>query len=100
MKEIRFLKVAEQEFDETVKYYNAESPGLGTKFIVEVVKSLERIQQFPEAWHPFTQNARRCQIRRFTYGIIYQILEKEILIVAIANLHRKPDYWIKRLKEK
>lgn len=100
MKEIRFLKVAEQEFDETVQYYNSESPGLGSKFLVEAIKSLERIQQFPEAWHPFTKNTRRCQIRRFPYGIIYQILEKEILIVAIANLHRKPDYWINRLNEK
>jgi hypothetical protein len=30
-------------------------------------------------------------------GIIYQIREKEILVVAVANLHRKPDYWKDRI---
>jgi plasmid stabilization system protein ParE len=95
--EIRVLDVAQQELDETVEYYNNELPGLGDKFLLEVLSSLERIQQFPEAWHPFTQNSRRCQTRRFPYGIAYQILESEILIVALANLHPKPGYWLDRI---
>jgi hypothetical protein len=47
--EIRVLDVAQQELDETVEYYNNELPGLGDKFLLEVLSSLERIQQFPEA---------------------------------------------------
>ena len=31
--EIRFLDVAQQELDETVDYYNAESQGLGDQFL-------------------------------------------------------------------
>ena len=95
--EIRFLDVAEQELDETVEYYNAELLGLGDQFLLEVLSALERIRQFPEAWHPFTENSRRCQTRRFSYGIMYQILESEILIVAVANLHRRPGYWLNRI---
>ena len=97
--EFRFLDVAQQELDETVDYYNSESQGLGDQFLLEVLSSLERIKQFPEAWHPFTKNSRRCQTRRFPYGIAYQILESEILIVALANLHRKPGYWMDRIKQ-
>ena len=97
--EIRFLDVAQQELDETVDYYNSESQGLGDQFLLEVLSSLERIKQFPEAWHPFTKNSCRCQTRRFPYGIVYQILESEILIVALANLHRKPGYWMDRIKQ-
>jgi plasmid stabilization system protein ParE len=95
--EVRFLDVAQQELDEAVEYYNAESSGLGDQFLIEVLRCLERIRQFPQAWHPFTQNSRRCQTRRFPYGIAYQILESEILIVALANLHRRPDYWLHRI---
>lgn len=80
--EVRFLDVAQDELDATVEYYNRELQGLGDQFLVEVLSSLERIKQFPEAWHPFTQNSRRCQTRRFPYGIAYQILESEILIVS------------------
>jgi len=95
--EVRFLDVAQQVLDEAVDHYNAESQGLGDQFLLEVLSSLERIKQFPEAWHPFTQNSRRCQTRRFPYGICYQILESEILIVAVVNLHRRPGYWRDRI---
>jgi len=95
--EPRFLDVAQQELDETVAYYNSEAQGLGDQFLVEVLSSLERIRQFPEAWHPFTKNSRRCQTRRFPYGIAYQVLESDILVVAVAHLHRKPSYWLDRI---
>ena len=95
--EVRLLDVAQQELDEEIEYYNAESLGLGDQFLIEVLTCLERIKQFPQAWHPFTEDSRRCRTRRFPYGIAYQILESEILIVAVANLHRRPGYWLERI---
>lgn len=95
--EIRLLEIAETELDEAVIFYNSEQPGLGSDFIVEFVNSLDRIKAYPKAWNPFTQNTRRCQLRRFPYGIAYQILETEILVVAISHLHREPGYWQERL---
>jgi len=60
-------------------------------------KALDRLAKFPEAWHPCSKRTRRCQTHRFPYGIIYQIRKEEILIIAIANLDREPDYWEDRL---
>jgi len=96
--DIRFVDVAQEEFDEAVEYYNAQSPGLGDEFLLERLSPLERIRQFPNAWHPYTENSRRCQTRRFPYGVAYQILESEILVVAVAHLHRRPNYWFDRIK--
>jgi toxin ParE2 len=95
---IRFLEIAQIELYQAVEYYNYESPGLGDEFLTEVLKSIDRIGEFPEAWHRLSERTRRCQTRRFPYGIIYQIRKDEILIVAVANLHRRPDYWKGRLK--
>ena len=95
--EIRLLEIAETELDEAVTFYNSEQPGLGADFIIEFVNSLDRIKAYPKAWNPFTQNTRRCQLRRFPYGIVYQIFETEILVVAISHLHREPGYWQERL---
>jgi hypothetical protein len=67
---IRFLEIAEIELDDTVKFYNHESPGLGDEFLTEIVNALDRIARFPEAWHPCSKRTRRCQTRRFPYGII------------------------------
>ena len=68
--EIRLLDIAQQELDEAVEYYNGESPGLGDQFLMEFLGTLERIRRFPQAWQPHTEGSRRCQTRRFPYGIV------------------------------
>ncbi len=94
---IRFLEIAQIELDEAIDYYNYEVPGLGYDFLEEVLSALDRIVLFPEAWHLCSNRTRRCQTRRFPYGIVYQVRENEILVVAVANLHRKPEYWKDRI---
>jgi toxin ParE2 len=94
---IRFLEIAQIELDDAYEYYNLELPELGEAFLSEVLNALDRIGKFPEAWQPSSKRTRRCQTRRFPYGIMYQIRKDEILVVAIANLHRKPDYWKDRI---
>lgn len=96
--EIKFLQIAQVELDDAIEFYNTESPGLGDLFLVEVLNALERIGQLPQAWQFFTPTTRRCLLRRFPYGIMYQAADEEILLVAVANLHRKPDYWKDRIK--
>lgn len=53
--EIRFLEIAQVEFDEAVEYYNSESPGLGEEFLLETLKAIERIKLFSNAWHSFSK---------------------------------------------
>lgn len=97
---IRFLEVAQQELDEAVAYYNAEVAGLGEAFLLEALSALDRIQRFPDAWHPLSKTTRRCRLRRFPYGLVYQVDDEGTLIVAVANLHRRPDYWRDHLKKR
>ena len=94
---IRFLDIAQVELDDAVEYYNYESSGLGEQFLTEILNTLDRIAQFPKAWNISSERTRRCQTRRFPYGVIYQYLGDETLVVAIANLHRKPNYWKDRM---
>jgi hypothetical protein len=94
---INFLEIAEIELDEAIDYYNYESPGLGDAFLNEVLNALDRIGEFSEAWQRSSKRTRRCQTRRFPYGIIYQIRDNEILVIAVAHLHRKPGYWEDRI---
>jgi len=47
--EIRLLDVAQHELDEAIEYYNAESPGLGDQFLLEVLSAFDRIRRFPNA---------------------------------------------------
>ena len=97
--EIQFLELAEQELDETYKYYEYQQKDLGNRFINEIQKSIELIKYYPKGWHPLSKNSRRCLVKNFPYGVVYQIKENYILVVAIVNLHRKPNYWVGRLSK-
>ena len=96
---IKFLETAQFELDESVEYYNREIAGLGIKFLEEVLRGIDLIANYPEAWPQISDRTRRCKINRFPFGIIYQNRGDEILIVAIAHFHRKPGYWNERLNQ-
>jgi plasmid stabilization system protein ParE len=97
---IRFLAEAETELDDAVAYYEAQLAGLGSDFAAEVRAGLARIEEYPEAWQLLGQRVRRYRLNRFPYGILYAVLDHEIVVVAVMHLHRKPDYWQARTTEK
>jgi toxin ParE2 len=84
---------------DAVRYYNAQRPQLGEEFREEARETIKRITRFPSAWHALSTTIRRCQMTRFPYGLIYTATEAEVLIVAIAHLHREPEYWRSRFDE-
>ena len=91
-----FHEHAEMEFDRAVEYYEDCRPGLGIEFAQEVYATIDRIIQYPEAWSPMSKNTRRCLVSRFPYGLIYQVKSNSVLIIAVADLRRRPDYWLYR----
>jgi plasmid stabilization system protein ParE len=92
----RFHPEAETELNEAVDYYDACQEGLGLEFAREINATIANICQFPLAWTPLSQDTRRWLLRRFPYGVDYQSKGGEIIIMAIMQLNRKPDYWRKR----
>ena len=97
---VTFLRLAVLELDDAFKYYESEQVGLGLRFQAEVARSISRLVEYPESYQKIGRYSRRSLVYKFPYGVIYQIREKPggILIVAIAHLHRKPDYWVSREK--
>lgn len=93
-----FHTTARIEFIEAVAYYEECRDGLGLEFSREVYSSINRITTFPKAWSELSEDTRRCLTIRFPYGLIYQILDNEILIIAVTQLNREPGYWESRLK--
>lgn len=92
-----FLAPARDELEEAIRFYDQRRVGLGDEFAEEVESTIKRILDHPRAWHPVSPRARRCRTRRFPYGVIYQIRDDQILIVAIMRLKRKPGNWQSRI---
>jgi plasmid stabilization system protein ParE len=96
MYNVFFVPEAQAELDEAYLYYEQQQKGLGRIFVEAIRKTQNRICRFPSAWQPLSINTRRALVSRFPFGIIYTVDEDEIIIIAIAHLHRKPFYWIGR----
>lgn len=94
----RFLLPARQELREAVRYYNAQLPRFGEEFRDEAWETVRRIKEFPLAWQQLGGAIRRCQMQRFPYGVIYEPSEVEIVLIAVAHLHREPEYWRSRVQ--
>jgi len=94
---IRLLEPAQAELDEAISCYAEQAPGLGDSFLLETLKVLRLIEQFPQAWHPLTPEIYRCRLKRFPYSVVYMLDATDILILAIAHQHRKPGYWRDRI---
>lgn len=66
-----FHSEAYAEFKHAIDRYESCSEGLGYDFAVEVYSTIEQIVAYPKAWVILEKEVRRCQTRRFTYGVPY-----------------------------
>jgi plasmid stabilization system protein ParE len=89
-------KLAQNEIDDAVSWYESQSAGLGTRFLDELDRSIRRIMSYPFSCPEIEPDIRRCLLARFPYGIIYGADSDTIVVVAVAHLHREPRYWIHR----
>ncbi len=91
------IEEAEQEFVETVAYYELKEPGLGFRFRDEVASVVDWIRQFPEVPRLRRKGYRRVSLRAFAHYVAYVIRGETIWIVAVAHGHRRPEFWIDRI---
>ncbi len=94
---IRFLSPANIEMDEAVRYYDYQMPGLGLRFFQQVDAAVERIKLMPEAWTRIGIRTRRCLVKGFPYALLYMAEPDEIIVTAVAHLHRDPEFYKDRV---
>lgn len=92
-----FHPEAKRELFDAVAHYDSINLDLGNQFIQEIEQTLDRVEQFPQAWASLSVNSRRCRLPSFPYGVVYQIAPQGIMIVAVMHLQRQPNYWRDRL---
>lgn len=91
------LDEAEQEFVESVAYYEAREPGLGLRFRDEIAAAVDWILRYPELPRLRARGYRRVNLRAFPHYVAYVIRGDTIWVVAIAHGHRRPEFWIDRI---
>ncbi len=93
---VDFSPEAKREFDEGERYYARLVPGLGTRFRAEVRAALMRLRNWPFAAPVERGVIRRLMLNRFPCKLLYSVEAEYIYVIAVAHLHRIPEYWIER----
>ena len=91
-----FSPQATAEFEDGEHYYEAQVPGLGNRFRKDIQQALRRLRRWPLAAPVERGDIRRLILSRFPYKLLYSVEADRIYVIAVAHLHRAPDYWVDR----
>jgi toxin ParE1/3/4 len=90
---------AQQDLREIIIWYNEQQTGLGKIFMRRFFEALEKLRNYPERYPFIRVEYRRLIIHKFPYKIIYKLLDRVVLVLAILHQRRNPAEIIKRLKK-
>lgn len=66
---------------------------LGLQFVAEFERAAQLMLNNPQIGSVFRGRRRRFILRRFPYGLVYQVLGDDLVILAVAHHRRRPGYW-------
>ena len=78
-------------------FYLKQDPPLKERLAFCIETAIDDIVTNPERWPFVNEPIRRRVVDVFPYSILYVVLERYILLLAVAHQSRHPEYWIDRL---
>jgi plasmid stabilization system protein ParE len=93
---IRFLRLADREVDDAVRWYEEQAEGLSRTFLDELDRVVRLVRSYPLIATQIKPGLRRFLFVHFPYSLIYGIDQDTIVVIAVAHHHREPGYWADR----
>ena len=89
MKPVRLRAAAKRDFREATAWYEERSGEIADRFVAEVTRTLELIEQFPMTGGlvPGVSDSdiRRMPVQNFPYHVVFLRLSDRIAVLAIAH---------------
>lgn len=94
---IEILDQAEDDLIEGFRFYEAQQPGLGSYFLVNLYGDIESLRLHGGMHRKVYQDYHRLLSRRFPFAVFYKVREGTIFIQAVLDCRRDPAWIRKRL---
>ncbi len=93
---------AEEELLAAISWYEDHRPGLGREFFRTIDRAIDQLkssldQSLPVPGVSGDLDVRRVIIGKFPFAVVFMPFEREIRILAIAHLRKRPGYWQSRI---
>ena len=82
---------AERSIDLGIEWYENQKSGLGLRFLLEVEKYLKKITEHPKHYQVRRKPYREAPLKVFPFVIIYEIVEKEVVVYSVFDARRNPS---------
>jgi plasmid stabilization system protein ParE len=90
---IFWIPEANEDLQEARTWYENIRPGLGERFALAVEAAIEEIAEHPLQFPVVYRGRRRAGVRRFPYGIFFEVQENRIVVIACFHGRQDPSRW-------
>jgi plasmid stabilization system protein ParE len=88
-----WLPEADADLKEARAWYDNVRPELGERFAYAVEGTVEAISESPLQFPVVHRKLRRAGVRRFPFGIFFEVQESRIVVIACLHGRRDPRRW-------
>jgi plasmid stabilization system protein ParE len=93
---IVWIPEANEDLQDARAWYDNIRPALGERFALAVEATVEAIAEHPLQFPVVYRGRRRAGVRRFPYGVFFEVLEHRIVVIACFHSRRNPRRWQSR----
>jgi plasmid stabilization system protein ParE len=90
---IKILSAAEDDLEEGYRFYESQSPGLGSYFLDSLYSDIDSLAFFG-GMHRLIMGYHRLLAKRFPFAVYYRIIHSEVVVFAVLDCRRNP-IWIR-----
>ena len=90
---IVWITEADADLKAALAWYEDIRSELGVRFALAVEAAVEAIAQNPMRFPVVYKTRRRAGVRRFPYGIFFEVEEHRIVVIACFHGRRDPKRW-------
>jgi hypothetical protein len=90
---IRILSAAETDLEEGYRFYESQSPGLGSYFLDSLYSDIDSLEYFGGI-HQVVFGYHRQLSKRFPFGVYYRVIDDMVVVFAVLDCRRSPS-WIR-----
>jgi plasmid stabilization system protein ParE len=88
-----WIQEANEDLLEARAWYDNIRPQLGERFASAVESVVEEVAEHPLHFPVVYRGRRRAGVRRFPYGIFFEVRQDRIVVIACFHGRRDPRRW-------
>lgn len=90
---IKILSVAEDDLEDGYRFYGSQADDLGSYFLDTLYSDIDSLAYFAGI-HRVVLGYHRLLSKRFPFAVYYRVADDEVLVFAVLDCRRNPN-WIR-----